>query len=58
MVFWKLPPVRKFISIATASQVNGFNKLKVGERVRYVIDPDEGEMGAQASTIIPLAAMR
>lgn len=33
---------------------HGFNKLKVGERVRYVIDPEEGEKGAQASAVIPL----
>jgi cold shock CspA family protein len=33
----------------------GFDGLKVGDRVRYVIDPEEGEKGAQASTVIPLA---
>jgi cold shock CspA family protein len=37
---------------------NGFDKLKVDERVRYVIDPDEGEKGAQASAILPLAVVR
>jgi cold shock CspA family protein/ribosome-associated translation inhibitor RaiA len=31
----------------------GFDRLKVGERVRYVVDPEEGEKGAQASTVIP-----
>jgi cold shock CspA family protein/ribosome-associated translation inhibitor RaiA len=33
----------------------GFDKLKVGDRVRYVLDPKEGEKGAQASAVIPLA---
>jgi cold shock CspA family protein len=33
----------------------GFDRLKVGDRVRYVVDPNEGEKGAQASTVIPLA---
>ena len=32
----------------------GFDKLKIGDRVRYVIDPEEGEKGAQASTVVPL----
>ena len=32
----------------------GFDKLKVGDRVRYVIDPEEGEKGAQASTVVAL----
>lgn len=31
-----------------------FNKLKVGDPVRYVVDPEEGENGAQASTVILL----
>jgi len=35
---------------------NGFNTLKVGDRVRYVIDPEEGEKGPQASTVVPLGA--
>lgn len=33
---------------------HGFNKLRIGERVRYVIDPEEGEKGAQASAVTPL----
>lgn len=37
---------------------HGFDKLKVGERVRYVIDPEEGEKGAQASAVIPIEAAR
>ncbi|MGA3000792.1 MAG: HPF/RaiA family ribosome-associated protein [Acetobacteraceae bacterium] len=37
---------------------NGFNKLKVGEHVRYVIDPAEGDNGAQASAVIPPAVER
>ena len=32
----------------------GFDKLKVGDRVRYVVDPEEGEKGPQASTVVPL----
>jgi cold shock CspA family protein/ribosome-associated translation inhibitor RaiA len=32
----------------------GFDKLKVGGRVRYVVDPEEGQKGAQASTVVPL----
>jgi len=32
----------------------GFDALKVGDRVRYVVDPEEGEHGAQASTVMPL----
>lgn len=35
-----------------------FNKLKIGDRVRYVADPTEGEKGAQASAVIPLHADR
>lgn len=31
-----------------------FENLKVGEQVRYVIDSEEGEKGAQASAVIPL----
>jgi cold shock CspA family protein len=31
----------------------GFDRLKVGDRVRYVVDPEEGEKGAQASAVIP-----
>jgi cold shock CspA family protein/ribosome-associated translation inhibitor RaiA len=33
---------------------NHFDRLKVGDRVRYVIDPEEGEHGPQASTVVPL----
>ena len=32
-------------------QGSGFDKLKVGDRVRYVLDPEEGEKGAQASLV-------
>ena len=32
----------------------GFNSLQVGDRVRYVIHEGEGELGTQASTVIPL----
>ena len=35
----------------------GFDRLKVGDRVRYSVDPKEGEKGAQASVVIPLGAM-
>ncbi len=31
-----------------------FDRLKVGSRVRYVVDPEEGEKGAQASTVVLL----
>lgn len=33
---------------------HGFAKLRVGERVRYAIDPEGGEKGAQASAVTPL----
>jgi cold shock CspA family protein/ribosome-associated translation inhibitor RaiA len=33
----------------------GFAKLQVGMKVRYVLSPDPGEKGAQASTVVPLA---
>ena len=32
----------------------GFAKLKIGDRVRYVLAPDPGEKGPQASTVVPL----
>ena len=32
----------------------GFDTLKVGDRVRYVMHEGEGEHGPQASTVIPL----
>lgn len=35
---------------------NGFARLQVGARVRYVVDPEEGEKGVQASAVIPLPA--
>jgi cold shock CspA family protein/ribosome-associated translation inhibitor RaiA len=35
---------------------SGFDTLKVGDRVRYVVDPEEGEKGAQASTVVPIDA--
>ena len=36
----------------------GFDTLKVGDRVRYVVDPEEGENGPQASTVVPLDGSR
>jgi cold shock CspA family protein len=30
----------------------GFDRLKVGDRVRYVIDQEEGEKGVQAIPLI------
>jgi cold shock CspA family protein/ribosome-associated translation inhibitor RaiA len=32
----------------------GFGKLKLGDRVRYVLAPDPGEKGPQASTVVPI----
>jgi cold shock CspA family protein len=32
----------------------GFDKLRLGDAVRYVVHEDEGEQGPQASTVIPL----
>lgn len=32
----------------------GFEKLRVGDQVRYVLSPDLGDKGAQASTVVPL----
>jgi cold shock CspA family protein/ribosome-associated translation inhibitor RaiA len=32
----------------------GFDKLREGDRVRYVVHEGEGEQGLQASTVIPL----
>ena len=32
----------------------GFDKLRVGGKVRYVVHEEEGEHGPQASTVIPL----
>ena len=32
----------------------GFDKLRVGDKVRYVLHEDEGERGPQASTVIPV----
>jgi ribosomal subunit interface protein len=31
---------------------DGFNKLVVGDEVRFVVHPDEGEKGPQASTVV------
>ena len=31
----------------------GFDKLTVGDEVRFTIHPDEGEKGPQASTVVP-----
>ncbi len=31
----------------------GFDKLKEGDEVRYVLAPDMAEQGAQASTVVP-----
>jgi ribosomal subunit interface protein len=37
------------------SVVHGsFDALQVGDKVRYVVDPEEGEKGPQASTVVPL----
>jgi cold shock CspA family protein/ribosome-associated translation inhibitor RaiA len=36
----------------------GFDALKVGDRVRYVVDAEEGEKGPQASTVTPLDETR
>lgn len=33
----------------------GFDRLKEGDRVRYVLAPDMGEKGAQASTVSPVS---
>ena len=33
---------------------DGFEKLEVGAEVRYVLAPDDGDMGPQASTVQPL----
>lgn len=33
---------------------DGFAKLKPGDRVRYVLAPDPGEKGPQASTVVPI----
>lgn len=35
-----------------------FDTLKLGDRVRYVIDPTNGEQGPQASTVVPLHVHR
>jgi len=52
-----------FLETATGDEVyfhrnsvkgNGFSKLQVGERVRYVIDPEGGDQGAQASAVTPI----
>lgn len=52
-----------FLETGTAEEIyfhrnsvagHGFDRLKVGERVRYVLDPEAGEKGAQASAVIPL----
>lgn len=32
----------------------GFDRLREGDRVRYVLSPDAGEKGAQASTVVPV----
>lgn len=39
-------------------QDGGFDALKVGDRVRYVVDEEEGEHGAQASMVMPLELNR
>lgn len=33
----------------------GFERLHVGDEVRYVVQPGEGEHGPQASTVVPLS---
>ena len=35
---------------------HGFGRLKVGERVRYIIAPEFGEKGTHASAVVPLEA--
>jgi ribosomal subunit interface protein len=32
----------------------GFDKLTVGDEVRFIVHPGEGEKGAQASTVVPI----
>jgi ribosome-associated translation inhibitor RaiA/cold shock CspA family protein len=32
----------------------GFDRLKVGDRVRYVVDGEDGDNGPQASAVVPL----
>ncbi len=34
----------------------GFARLHIGDKVRYVLAADPGEMGPQASTVVPLTA--
>jgi len=34
----------------------GFDRLRLGDRVRYVVDPEDGEKGPQASTVVPLGS--
>ncbi len=34
----------------------GFRNLRVGDKVRYVLSPDPGEKGPQASTVVPLGS--
>jgi ribosomal subunit interface protein len=33
---------------------DGFDRLKIGDEVRYVVHPGEGEKGPQASTVTPI----
>jgi len=52
-----------FLTTATGEEVyvhrnavphGGFEKLRLGDRVRYVLAVDPGEKGVQASTVVPL----
>jgi cold shock CspA family protein/ribosome-associated translation inhibitor RaiA len=33
---------------------DGFQRLRIGDEVRYVVHPGEGEKGPQASTVVPI----
>ncbi len=41
---------------ANSVTAGGFAHLHAGDRVRYVLAPDPGEHGPQASTVVPLPA--
>jgi len=50
---WRGRAATRFTSIARVGR-RGFDKLKVGSRVRYVVDREEGEKGTQTSTVVLL----
>lgn len=59
----RLLPDYGFLATSTGQEVyvhrnavlgRGFDKLSVGDKVRYVMHEGEGEQGPQASTVIPL----